>query len=79
MWTAGLWNLQLETLPRVPDQETGRVYPRNIHGIVVYQTLSERDQLENIQNSSIAVVAVSFLMTVIYKIKMGINAEYDAG
>lgn len=71
MWTAALWNQQLRTLPRAPDQEAGSIYPRNIHGIVVYQTRSQRDYLERIQDGSIAVFVVSFLMSLIYKKKWG--------
>lgn len=29
------------TLPRAPDPKTGRIYPRNMHGIGIYQTKNE--------------------------------------
>jgi hypothetical protein len=71
VWTAGLWNLQLETLPRIPNQETGRIYPRNIHGIVVYQTRAENDRLESIQYISIAVFAIGFFTLFLYERRWG--------
>ena len=67
--TAVLWTHQLHTLPRSPDQMSGRIYPRNIHGIVVYQTRSESDRLEIVQYGSIGIFAVSFLMSLYYKNK----------
>jgi hypothetical protein len=70
-WTAGLWNLQLKTLPRIPNQKTGRIYPRNIHGIVVYQTRAENDRLETIQYSSITVFAIGFFTLFLYERRWG--------
>jgi hypothetical protein len=72
VWTAGLWNLQLKTLPRVPNQKVGRIYPRNIHGIVVYQTRAENDRLETIQYSSIAVFVIGFFISFLYERKWGL-------
>jgi hypothetical protein len=71
IWAAGLWNQQLNTLPRSADPAEGRIYARNIHGIVVYQTRSERDYLERVQNGSIAVFVISIVMSLIYKKKWG--------
>src|ERR1700690_889871 len=38
VWTSSLWYAYQRTLPRHPDPVAGRVYPLNVHGIVVYQT-----------------------------------------
>ena len=69
VWTAGLWTQQLRTLPRTPEPKMGKIYPRNIHGIVVYQTRHERNQLDAIQDSSIAIFATSLMMSLVYKKK----------
>ncbi len=71
IWTAGLWNQQLNTLPRSANPIDGRIYARNIHGVVVYQTRSERDNLERIQNGSIAVFVLSIVLSLLYKRKWG--------
>jgi len=69
--TAALWAQQLHTLPRAVDKPGGRLYPRNIHGIVVYQTQTEYHRLEAIQYASVGVFSVSFLMSIYYKNKWG--------
>lgn len=47
-WSLLLWDLQAQTLPRSPNQLTGNIYPRNIHGLVVYQTHEELRLLERV-------------------------------
>jgi hypothetical protein len=69
IWTAILWGIQFTNLPRHPEVASGRTYPRNIHGIVVYQNRSEYRFLEAVQYCSMAVFASSFLMSVVYKAK----------
>jgi hypothetical protein len=71
VWTASIWYRYQRTLPRHPDPVVGRVYPLNVHGIVVYQTGDERNWLDEIQYSSIAVFAASALMAAIHKKKFG--------
>jgi len=61
VWTSSLWYEYQKTLPRRPDSLAGRVYPLNVHGIVVYQTRDERDRLREIQYSSIAIFLASAL------------------
>ena len=69
MWTFSLWDHQSRTLPHFADISRGRVYPRNIHGVVVYQTLAERDYLDAVQTSSAGIFVISIIMSVIYKNK----------
>ena len=68
-----LWQGQrlAPTLPRHPDVTAGRVYPLNVHGIVVHQTREERKRLNEVQYSSIAVFAVSALMAALHRKKFG--------
>lgn len=55
MYGTGLWSHYLHVLPRVADPTIGRVYPRNIHGIVVFQTHAEKLRLDLIDDISISV------------------------
>jgi hypothetical protein len=71
LWTSSLWYEYQKTLPRHPDPVAGRVYPLNVHGIVVYQTRDERNWLDEIQYSSIVIFAASALMAAIHQKKFG--------
>jgi hypothetical protein len=71
LWTSCLWYEYQRTLPRRPDPVTRRVYPLNVHGIVVYQTRDERNWLDEIQYSSIAVFAASALIGALHQKKFG--------
>jgi hypothetical protein len=69
VWTAAIWFQYQTTLPRQPDVLAGRLYPLNVHGIVVYQTRRERDWRNAIQYSSIAVFGASGLASALYQRK----------
>ena len=71
LWTSSLWYEYQRVLPRQPDSVTGNVYPLNVHGIVVYQTHDERNRLDEIQYSSIAVFAASALIGALHRKKFG--------
>jgi hypothetical protein len=64
LWTSAIWFNYQRILLRRPDEPVGRIYPLNVHGIVVYQTREERDWREEIQYSSIGLLALSALMAV---------------
>jgi len=57
-----VWSRYLYTLPRQPDQLSQRIYPRNIHGIVVYQTKSEMESLDELEQGSLAVFFAGLLV-----------------
>jgi hypothetical protein len=44
-YTWALWSSYTD-LPRRPIQAEGRIYPRGIHGITVYQTRQEQNKLD---------------------------------
>jgi hypothetical protein len=71
VWSAALTFHYQAILPRRPDPTAGNVYPLNVHGIVVYQTRDQRSLLDEMEYSSIAVVAVSALMAAIHQKKWG--------
>ena len=67
VWTTSIWYRYQSTLPREPDTSAGRIYPLNVHGIVVYQTRKERDWLNEIQYWSFVIVGASILIEIIQK------------
>jgi hypothetical protein len=56
----------LENLPRSPAPEIERMVPRNIQGIVVYQTAKEDQRLSIMEYSSVAVFLVGLVLGVVY-------------
>ena len=46
LWYVHIWAVYYDTLPRSPDKATGRLYPDNFHGFVVYETREEHFRLE---------------------------------
>jgi len=56
----------LDSLPQSPATDEGRVVPRNIHGIVVYQTREEDRRLTLMEDSSVGVFLVGLSMGLFY-------------
>ena len=63
-YTWALWS-GYTYLPRHPIPGEGRIYPRGIHGITVYQTLEERNKLDFSLRASIAICGVGFAVAVV--------------
>jgi hypothetical protein len=61
----------LDSLPRSPSADELRVVPRNIHGIVVYQTEQEDRQLSLMEYTSVAVFLVGLSMGLVYLERWG--------
>jgi hypothetical protein len=75
LWTSSIWYQYQRTLPRHPDVLTGRVYPLNVHGIVVYQTSKERNWRDTIQYFSITLFAASGLAAGVHRWKFQRSAQ----
>lgn len=56
----------LENLPKSPTPAEYRIVPRNVHGIVVYQTEQEDTRLSVMEYSSVAVFLVGLLLGIVY-------------
>ena len=56
----------LDTMPKWPSPEELRTVPRNIHGIVVYQTEPEDRNLNLIEYSSVGVFVVGLGLGLAY-------------
>lgn len=62
----------LESMPRGPVPEEMRMTPRNIHGIVVYQTEDEDRKLRILEDASVTVFLVGLGTGLVYLRKWGI-------
>jgi hypothetical protein len=62
----------LENLPRNPDPTQMRMTPRNIHGVVVYQTAEEDRRLTLMEDASVGVFVVGLVLGLVYLRKWGI-------
>jgi hypothetical protein len=62
----------LETLPRTPIPSEMRMVPRNIHGVVVYQTDDEDQRLSIMEAASVGVFLVGLTTGLVYLRKWGI-------
>ena len=47
LWACDIWDEYYDYLPRSLHPATGNVYPLNIHGRMVYETIKERSRREN--------------------------------
>jgi hypothetical protein len=63
-YTWALWSGSTY-LPRSPIPAEGRIYPRGIHGITVYQTLAERNKLDFSLRASSIVSVIGFTLAII--------------
>jgi hypothetical protein len=61
----------LDTLPKFPAPEQLRITPRNIHGILVYQTPEEDRKLSLIEDSSVGVFVIGLGLGLVYLEKWG--------
>jgi hypothetical protein len=56
----------LETLPKSPAPLEQRIVPRNVHGIVIYQTTKEDERLSLMEYSSVSVFLLGLLLGIVY-------------
>lgn len=61
----------LDSMPKWPVPEEGRVVAREIHGTTVYQTEHENRELDLIEYSSVGVFLVGLVLGVVYLEKWG--------
>jgi hypothetical protein len=61
----------LDAMPREPNVGESRVVPREIHGIVIYQTKEEDKKLSTIEYSSVGVFVVGLVLGLVYLERWG--------
>lgn len=67
----------LDSMPRGPVLTENRVVPREIHGIVVYQTPQEDRRLSLIEYSSVGIFVIGLGLGLVYLEKWGsLQARY---
>lgn len=62
----------LENLPKNPEPAQMRMTPRNIHGVVIYQTQEEDRRLTVMEDASVGVFVVGLMLGLVYLRKWGI-------
>jgi|SRR5215472_3156772 len=62
----------LDTMPKGPDPSEMRMTPRNIHGVIIYQTEDEDRRLTLLEDSSVVVFLVGLGTGLVYLRKWGI-------
>jgi len=67
----------LETLPKSPAPIEQRTTPRNVHGVVIYQTAQEDVRLSVMEYSSVAVFLVGLLLGIVYLEKWSSVRQLD--
>ena len=71
----------LDTMPRWPSPTELRIVPRNVHGIVVYQTAKEDRMLDLAEFSSVGVFLAGLGLGLVYLEQWGarqpVRAEED--
>ena len=61
----------LDTMPKWPSPQQHRIVPRDIHGILIYQTEAEDRRLDVVEYSSIGVFLVGLTLGLVYLKKWG--------
>ena len=67
----------LETLPRSPEPEAERMIPRNVQGIVIYQTPKEDQRLSIMEYGSVGIFLLGLVLGVIYLEKWSTVRQND--
>lgn len=73
LWTLGRESYKASSLPRSPDPAVGRVFPDNIHGIVIYETRSQKHDSDHIEVTSFSMLGLSLVLSLIYRRKWGVG------
>ena len=67
----------LENLPKSPSPSEERMTPRNVHGIVIYQTPQEDQRLSAMEYSSVSVFLVGLLLGIVYLEKWSSARQFE--
>ena len=66
IFSATISTVYLENLPKSPMASEQRMTPRNVHGIVIYQTVQEDERLSIMEYSSVSVFLVGLVLGIVY-------------
>jgi len=62
LYSRVIWDRYLHDLPRSPNESERRLYPLNIHGVVVFQTVEEQRHLWLFDRGGITVFFLGLLL-----------------
>lgn len=68
----------LENLPKSPTPSEQRMTPRNVHGIVIYQTVKEDQRLSGLEYGSVSIFLVGLVLGVVYLEKWSTVRQAEA-
>jgi len=71
LYSATVSTSYLQNLPKTPQPAEMRLIPRNIHGIVIYQTQDEDRRLTVMEDASLGVFLVGLTLGLVYLRKWG--------
>lgn len=69
--SAAISTHDLGAMPKDPVAAQGRVVPREIHGVVIYQTAQENSSLNAIEYSSVGIFVIGLGIGLVYLEKWG--------
>ena len=67
----------LENLPKSPTPSEKRMTPRNVHGVVIYQTPEEDQRLSVMEYSSVSVFLVGLFLGIVYLEKWSSARQFE--
>jgi hypothetical protein len=67
----------LESLPKSPAPSEQRMTPRNVHGIVIFQTVQEDERLSAMEYTSVSVFLVGLLLGIVYLEKWSSSRQFE--
>lgn len=67
----------LENLPKSPAPTELRMTPRNVHGVVIYQTIQEDERLTIMEYSSVTVFLVGLFLGIVYLEKWSSSRQFE--
>jgi hypothetical protein len=67
----------LENLPKSPVPNEQRMTPRNVHGVLIFQTIEEDRRLSIMEYGSVSVFLVGLLLGIVYLEKWSSIRQFD--
>jgi hypothetical protein len=67
----------LESLPKSPAPAEQRMTPRNVHGVIVYQTPSEDQRLTLMEYGSVSIFMIGLVLGVVYLERWSSVRDYN--
>lgn len=63
----------LQNLPRYPDPAQGRMVPREVAGVVIYETETEDRKIKSVEDTAAGILVCGIGLLLIYAYKWGLT------